>query len=66
MINKVRAARLDHEMTQVELAKRLGVSRQTIISVENGKYLPSIVLAIRLAKVFDRHVEDLFQLESSD
>jgi putative transcriptional regulator len=50
------------EMSQQELADRIGVSRQTIISIERGGYEPSVVLAMRLARVFDAKVEDLFEL----
>jgi putative transcriptional regulator len=52
-------------MTQEELAGRAGVTRQTIIALEAGKYVPSLVLAIRIAQAFDAKVEDVFQLEAS-
>jgi putative transcriptional regulator len=51
------------EMTQQELADRVGVTRQTIISIERGKYKPSIELALRLARVFGVPVEAVFELE---
>lgn len=62
--NRVRRLRFEHgEMTQQELAQRVGVTRQTIIAVEQGKYAPSLPLALRLARVFGVAVEDIFQLE---
>ena len=62
--NSVRQQRLVHGMTQQELAERVGVTRQTILSIEKGKYTPSVALALCLAKVFDVGVETLFQLRS--
>lgn len=53
-------------MTQVELAAALGVSRQTVISIESGRYLPSLVLAFRIARVFDVSLEELFELTEED
>ncbi len=47
-------------MTQEDLAKSVGVTRQTIISIEKGNYVPSVLLAIKLAQVFKRKVEDVF------
>lgn len=62
--NKVRRLRFDHgEMTQQELADRVGVTRQTIIAIEAGKYAPSLPLAFRLARTFGVTVEDVFQFE---
>ncbi len=52
-------------MTQQELAERVGVTRQTIISIERGRYKPSIELALRLARVFGVSVEALFELEDT-
>ncbi len=52
-------------MTQQELAERVGVTRQTIISIERGKYKPSIELALRLARVFGVPVEAIFELEDA-
>lgn len=51
------------DMTQQELAERVGVTRQTIISIEKGKYEPSIQLALRLARLFRVPVEEIFQLD---
>ena len=60
----LRRYRFDHnEMTQEDLAQRVGVSRQTIIAIESGRYTPSLGLALRLAKLFKCRVEDLFTLK---
>ena len=64
--NQVRQHRLLAEMTQQELAARLGVTRQTILSIEKGKYTPSVALALSLAEVFDVSVEKLFQLSKGE
>lgn len=59
--NNLRRLRFDHgEMTQDALAKAVGVTRQTIVSLEGGRYAPSLELAMRLALVFGRSVDDLF------
>lgn len=58
--------RFEHDaMTQQELAKRAGVTRQTIISIERGKFKPSVELALRLARVFAMPVEAIFELDDS-
>jgi len=60
--NKIRRFRFDNgEMTQEELARRTGVTRQTIIALEAGKYVPSLGLAFRIARAFGVKVEDVFQ-----
>ena len=60
--NKIRRFRFDNcEMTQEELARKAGVTRQTIIALEAGKYVPSLSLAFRIARVFGVTVEDVFQ-----
>jgi len=62
--NRIRRLRFDHdEMTQEELANRAGCTRQTIIALEQGKYVPSITLAFQIAKVFGVALEDVFQYE---
>jgi putative transcriptional regulator len=64
LTNQVRRLRFDHdEMTQAELAERVGVSRQTIIAIEGGGYAPSLPLALRIARVFGVPVDDVFRLE---
>ena len=60
MRNDVRAQRLARELSQAALAAAMGVSRQTVNSIECGKYLPSLPLAFRLAAYFDIAVEELF------
>ncbi len=60
--NLVRQHRLMGGLTQQELADRVAVTRQTILSIEKGKYTPSVALALCLAEVFDVNVETLFQL----
>lgn len=58
--------RFEHDgMTQQDLAERVGVTRQTIISIERGRYKPSIELALRLARVFGVSVEAIFELEDA-
>lgn len=60
--NCVEKERQKAGLTQVELAEKVGVTRQTIIAIEKGDYTPSVALALRLAKVFKASVEDLFTL----
>ena len=57
---------LSGEMTQEELSRRVGVSRQTIVAIEGGRYDPSVSLAIRIARVFGVPVEQVFLLEAGD
>jgi putative transcriptional regulator len=66
MTNNLRVERAGLRLTQEELARRIGVSRQTINAMEAGKYVPSTVLALKLAQVFGKPVEQLFTLEASD
>lgn len=62
--NLIRRFRFNHgEMTQEELARRAGVTRQTIIALEAGKYVPSLALAFRIARVFGENIEEVFQFE---
>lgn len=60
--NRIEKERLRAGFTQVELAEKVDVTRQTIIAIEKGDYTPSVALALRLAKTFKRSVEDLFEL----
>lgn len=60
--NRLREARVALDLTQAELAERIGVSRKTINTVENGVFIPSTVLALRLAQELGRTVEELFYL----
>ncbi len=66
MKNTLRVARAIKNITQEELAKKISVSRQTIHSIENGKFTPSVLLALKLAYFFDMKVDELFTLEESD
>ena len=62
--NTIRRLRFDHdEMTQEKLAQLSGCTRQTIIALEAGKYTPSLSLAFKLARAFNRQIEDVFQYE---
>ena len=63
MRNRVRELRIGRGLTQEEIAERVGVSRQTIISIEVGRYNPSIVLAYKLARAFDQSIEEVFFYE---
>lgn len=65
MKNTLKIQRAIKNMTQAELAEKIQVSRQTINAIELGKYIPSTLLALRMAKVFDVRVENIFQLEES-
>lgn len=60
MRNKLKIFRAEHSLTQELLASKIGVTRQTIISIESGKYDPSLDLAFRLAQVFQVKIEDIF------
>ena len=66
MKNKLKVARAEMDLTQGELAEKINVSRQTINAIESGKYVPSTVLALKMAKVFGKNVEEIFFLEDSD
>ena len=61
--NRLEEIRKQREIKQEELAEAMGVSRQTISSLENGRYNPSVILAIKLARYFGMHVEDIFIYE---
>lgn len=63
MENKIEEVRRERGMTQQQLAAALGVSRQTVISLEGGRYNPSLLLAHRLAVLFDTNIESLFVFE---
>nr|WP_275422348.1 helix-turn-helix transcriptional regulator [Sphaerisporangium krabiense] len=66
MTNSIRALRFAHgEMTQADLADRIGVTRQTIIAIEQGKYSPSLEVAFQIARVFDVPLDDVFQYPDS-
>ena len=64
--NRIRRLRFDHnEMTQEELADRAGCTRQTVIALEQNRYVPSVELAFRVAKAFGVPLEEVFQYEDS-
>ena len=63
MKNKIKELREEAKLTQQELGEKLTVSRQTIISLENGKYNPSIILAFKIANIFGRSIEEIFIYE---
>ncbi len=66
MKNTLKVERAIHDMTQAELAAKIGVSRQTINAIESNKYVPSTVLALKLARLFQKKVDEIFILEESD
>ena len=63
---RIRVARAEVRMTQQQLAEAVGVSRQTIHAIENGRFVPSTVLALKIARLFAKTVEELFLLEAGD
>lgn len=63
VVNSVREKRILLKMTQDELAAKVQATRQTIISIEKGNYVPSVLLALRIAAILDSKVENLFQYE---
>ena len=66
MKNSIKVERAIHNLTQEQLAQKLGVSRQTIHAIESNKYVPSTVLALKLARLFEKSVGDIFRLEETD
>lgn len=63
MRNRIKSLRREHGWSQSDLAARVGVSRNSIISIENGRFDPSLPLAFELAAAFDMKIEDIFQHE---
>jgi len=63
MTNKLKVLRAQNDMTQEDLAEKLQVTRQTIISIENGKYTPSLPLAFKISKLFGEKIEEIFEYE---
>ncbi|WP_439557475.1 helix-turn-helix transcriptional regulator [Dyadobacter sp.] len=66
LVNTLRVERAVKRMTQAELAEQVGVSRQAINAIETGKFMPSALLAIKLARVFEKAVEDLFIIQDEE
>ena len=65
--NRIRALRFANgEMTQAELADRIGVTRQTLIAIEQGRYSPSLEMAFRIARVFNAALDDVFEYPSEE
>ena len=63
MKNRLRVLRAEQNWSQAELGMRVGVTRQAINAIENGKYDPGLPLAMKIARVFEQRVDDIFQLE---
>lgn len=61
MMNKIKTYRAEKNLTQEELALKVGVTRQTIIAIEKEKYVPSLELAFKIARFFDKEIEEVFQ-----
>ncbi len=66
MKNVLKIQRAIKDLTQEALAKKIGVSRQTINSIEKNRYVPSTILALKLSEVFGKNVNELFELEEND
>lgn len=66
MKNRLKIERAIKNLTQDDLAKLIGVSRQTINSIETGRYVPSTVLALKISQVFEKPVNEIFELDDSD
>ncbi|MGV3631499.1 MAG: helix-turn-helix transcriptional regulator [Bacteroidota bacterium] len=66
MKNNIKSERARINLTQEELAQKVGVSRQSVNAIESNKYTPSTVLALKIARVLDRKIEELFELEDDD
>lgn len=66
MKNRIRVARAEVRMTQQQLAEAVGVSRQTANAIESGKFVPSTLLALKIARLFGKSVEELFSLEEEE
>lgn len=66
MKNNIRVERAIVRITQQQLAEQIGVSRQTINAIESGRFVPSSILALKIARTFQKPVEEIFQLEEED
>jgi putative transcriptional regulator len=66
MKNRIRIERAILNITQADLAENINVSRQTINAIESNKYVPSTVLALKIARIFGKSVEEVFELEEND
>ncbi len=66
MKNNIRVLRAERRWTQADLAKEIGVSRNSVNAIENGKYDPSLPLAFKIARLFERTVEEIFEDEGAE
>jgi len=66
MKNSIKVERAIANITQAELAEKIGVSRQTINAIESNRFVPSTVLALKLSRLFNKSVNEIFQLEEND
>lgn len=66
MKNRIRVARAEVRMTQQQLAEAVGVSRQTVNAIESEKFVPSTLLALKIARLFGKSVEELFSLDEEE
>ncbi len=66
MYNRLKVERAELNLTQEQLAKKIGVSRQTINSIEKNRYVPSTILALKLSQIFKKSVNEFFTLEEGD
>ena len=66
MKNNIRVERAIKRITQAQLAELIGVSRQTILAIESEKYVPSTVLSLKIASIFEKRLDEIFQLEPDD
>lgn len=66
MKNRIKVERAERDITQQELADAVGVSRQTIVAIEKGRFLPSTLLALKISRYFSKPVEHIFILEEGD
>ena len=66
MKNRIKLLRVEQDLSQAELADKLGVARQTVVALEAGKYAPSLPLAFKISKLFSKPVEDIFDADSLD
>jgi putative transcriptional regulator len=64
MKNRIKVYRAMHDMSQEVLAQEMGVTRQTIMAIENGKYNPSLYLAVKIARLFEVRIDDVFLLDT--
>jgi putative transcriptional regulator len=62
--NRIRVLRAERDLSQAQLADELGVARQTIVALEAGKYAPSLTLAFKISKTFNRPIEEIFEADA--